>query len=100
MPMTRSGRDVAAPRRVIEIDDVLLARIASGGVCSSMLPEQVELRLEVLGRGFDRDCDVELFPTRPRVDVREDVAALFFGHPSLLDRAVEVAFDRRQTRAR
>ena len=28
MPMTRSGRSIAAPSGVIEIDDVLVARIA------------------------------------------------------------------------
>ena len=31
MPMTRSGRPLAVPRRVIEIDEVLDARITSGG---------------------------------------------------------------------
>ena len=35
IPRTLSGRDVAAPRSTIGIDDVLLARITSGLVTSS-----------------------------------------------------------------
>jgi len=43
IPITRSGRFVTAPSVVIEIDDVLLARIAFAGVADSILPKSSSL---------------------------------------------------------
>ncbi len=60
MPITRSARFVAPPSIVIEIDDVLLARIAFAGVVGVERSEQLEFRFEMLGRCFDRDIDVEI----------------------------------------
>ena len=54
MPMTRSGRRVAAPSVVIEIDDVLLARIARGSACVVERVEEREFGFEMFGRRFDR----------------------------------------------
>ena len=61
MPMTRSGRWVAAASVVIEIDDVLLARIAAGGVDCVQLRKSSSLSFERFGGRFDRDIDVEIF---------------------------------------
>ena len=53
MPMTFSGRRVAAPSLVIEIDDVLEARMASGRVEAVQLREDLRLDLEVLDDRLD-----------------------------------------------
>ncbi len=53
MPMKRSGRSVAAASRVIEIDEVLEARIASGFSDRADLGENLALELFFLGRRLD-----------------------------------------------
>ena len=53
MPSTLSGRLVAAPMSVMEIDDVLVARITSGRVMRVELPKQRALGLHRLDDGFD-----------------------------------------------
>ena len=51
--MTRSGRDVAAASAVIGMDDVLEARIASGGERRVGRPEELLLRPDVLDDRLD-----------------------------------------------
>ena len=58
MPMKRSGRSVTAASRVIEIDEVLLARIAPGCRLGSRLREDLALDLLVLGRRLDHQIAV------------------------------------------
>ena len=53
MPSTLSGRLVAAPISVIEIDEVLLARITSGRVIASRRLEQRALGVHRLDDRFD-----------------------------------------------
>ena len=53
IPMNASGRRVAAARRVIEIEDVFDARIASGLQAASRLPEEVLLDGLVLDDRLD-----------------------------------------------
>ena len=45
MPITRSGRFVCAPMRVIEMELVLLARIAPGGRDPIQVGEDAELEI-------------------------------------------------------
>ena len=53
MPSTWSGRFVAAPSSVIEIDDVFDARMTSGRAIASRLREQRALGVGVLDDRFD-----------------------------------------------
>ena len=53
MPMKRSGRSVCAASRVIEIDEVLVARIASGLRMRAELRKDLALDGLVLGRRLD-----------------------------------------------
>ena len=53
MPMTLSGRRVAAPSRVIEIEEVFEARIVSGGVIPSSTLEEFSLDAQIFGDCFD-----------------------------------------------
>ncbi len=59
MPITRSGRPVAAASIVIEIDDVLLANSALGEHCASSVRNSFEFCVQFFGGGFDRQVDVE-----------------------------------------
>ena len=56
--MKRSGRSVAEARRVIEIDEVLEAMIASGFSERTELGENLALDLLILGRGLDDEVAV------------------------------------------
>ena len=58
MPMKRSGRSVAAASRVIEIDEVLVASIASGLQHRVERVEDLALQRLVLGRGLDDEVAV------------------------------------------
>ena len=53
IPITRSGRRVCAASAVIEMELVLLARIAAGGEAPVELGEQRELDRLALERGLD-----------------------------------------------
>ncbi len=55
MPMTRSGRFVAAARLVIGMDDVFEARIAAGGNSSSARRKMPLLASGVLDDGLDQE---------------------------------------------
>jgi len=50
MPMKRSGRPVAAARRVMEIDEVFDARMAAGARCNFQLPVRWALRSAMKGK--------------------------------------------------
>ena len=58
MPMNLPGRSVAAASRVIEIDEVLVAMIASGFSCGHELLEDLALDLLLLGRRLDDDVAI------------------------------------------
>ena len=58
MPMKRSGRSVAAASRVIEIDEVLVASIASGFSDGQSCVKILRLTVLVLGRGLDHEIAV------------------------------------------
>ena len=53
MPMNFPGRDVAAASRVMEIDDVFVARITPGRASASTCSQDLDLELLVLGGGLD-----------------------------------------------
>ena len=65
MPMNCSGRSVAAASRVIEIDEVLVASIASGLQHRAERVEDLALDVLVLGRRLDDDVAVAESPGRP-----------------------------------
>ena len=58
MPMKRSGRSVDAASRVIEIDDVLVARIASGLSTGQSVAKILRLTVLLLGRRLDHEIAV------------------------------------------
>ena len=58
MPMNFSGRSVEAASRVIEIDEVLLATIASRLQRRAEIGEDLALDLFLLGRGLDHEIAV------------------------------------------
>ena len=89
MPITRCGRFVAPPSSVIEIDEVLLARIGSRRRMRVQRAEQVELGFEMFGRGFDREIHVEIGERGRGRDALEHVAASFGGQPAFLDAAIQ-----------
>ena len=95
MPITLCGRFVAPPSSVIEIDDVLLARIGSRRALRVERAKQLELGFEMFGRGFDRELDVEIGERRRRDDALEHVAAPFGGQPAFLDAAIQILRDGR-----
>ena len=58
MPMKCSGRSVDAASRVIEIDEVLVARIASGLSDGQSVGEDLALDVFLLGRGLDHEIAI------------------------------------------
>ena len=58
IPITRSARLVTAARRVMSMEDVLEATIASGPSRRSKLLENGLLRVEVLEDGLDHEVTV------------------------------------------
>ena len=58
MPMKRSGRSVEDASRVIEIDEVLVARMASGLSDGAEIGEDLALDVFLLGRGLDHEIAV------------------------------------------
>ena len=52
-------------------------------------PEQIDFGVEILGRRFDRERDVEIVEVRARIDVLEHAAALLGRHPAFLHVAFE-----------
>ena len=53
MPMNRSGRLVSAASSVIEIEEVLLARITPGPQYSVRFFQHADFQVELLGDGFN-----------------------------------------------
>ncbi len=78
------------------MDDVLLARIAVGGVCSSIFLNRSSLMptFSVAASIATSTSNSSHFGRASMCS--EHAAALFFGHPPLLDGAREVALDRRE----
>ena len=62
MPMKRSGRSVAAASRVIEIEDVLVARIASGFSDGQSVDVDLALDVFLLGRRLDDEVAIARSP--------------------------------------
>ena len=58
MPMNFSGRSVEAARRVIEIDEVFEATIASGFSDRAEIVEDLALDLFLFDRGFDHEVAI------------------------------------------
>ena len=58
MPMKRSGRSVVEASRVIEIDEVLEATIASGFRIGAEIVEDLALDLFLLDRALDHEIAV------------------------------------------
>ena len=89
MPMKRSGRSVPAARRVIEIDEVLVAISASGGRCRIEPLEDLALDRLVLGRRLDHQVAVaRTARSRCRCAIRASAApALVLAERRLLRRA-------------
>ena len=84
MPMKRSGRSVAEASRVIEIDEVLVARIAAGLRCLQTAVVDLELRLLVLGRSLDDEVALaEAGQLRRRDDALERPLAVRLGDDAL-----------------
>ena len=80
MPMTCAGRETAAASLVIEMDDVLDARIASFFfICASASREDLELELDVLGGRLD---DVVAVGERRGTAHRLDAIEQFGARPS------------------
>ena len=92
MPMTLSGRFVAAAIFVIEIDDVFEARMHSAPVMRSSFAKSSRLRREVLDDRLDDDVGVAATSARSVVscDAAEDRPALLGGHLSLVDAAPQI----------
>ena len=55
--------------------------------------EQLELGVEVFGRCFDHQCDVEILEVRTGVDMFEHAAACLARHPAFFHVAVEAFRD-------
>ena len=97
MPSTRSGRVVAAPSTVIEIDDVFEARITSGRVDPSSRANSVALGVDVFDDRFDDVVDVgERVERRCRSADAPSAASRSAGRQrALLDELREALVDRR-----
>ena len=97
MPMKRSGLAVTEARRVIEIEEVLEATMASGLRNGRSAGKNLALDLFVLGRGLDHEIAVAE-PVERRGDPNpvEDRLAPRFIHLALGDLARKQAVDRRQ----
>ena len=88
MPITRSGRSVAAPSVAIGIDDVFEASTTSGFVISSSAAERLELGLGILGGRLDHEVDVGEGARRrsSRSIAAEDRVAVLGGELASLER--------------
>jgi hypothetical protein len=80
MPMKRSGRSVVEARRVIEIDEVLEARIASGLRTGQTDCEDLALDLLVLGGGLDDEIAVGEVVELRRLDPEQRLLAVLLGN--------------------
>ena len=97
MPMNCSGRSVEAASRVIEIDDVLVARIASGFSRRTEVDEDLALDVLLLGRRLDDEIAVaERVERFRRRDVLERRLRVLFLDDVLGDLARHVAVDGRE----
>ena len=95
--MNRSGLDVTEARRVIEIEDVFEATMASGLRNERSAGEDLALDLFVLGSRLDHQIAVaELVESRGDVDALEDRLALRFVHLPPRHLARQVAIDGRE----
>ena len=95
MPITSSGRDVAAASSVIGIDEVFEARIALSGQRRVGGAEELLLRLGVLDDRLDQQVGVA-----ERVDRRDPRQHLAAVRAALLVQLAEAPLDRSRARAR
>ena len=101
MPSTRSGRFVAAPSSVIEIDDVFDARIDVGPRDRVEAREERALGVGVLDDRFDDVVGVgERVERRRGRQPAERRVAIGGGQLALLDELREALLDRRRARDR
>ena len=94
IPSTRSGRLVAAPISVMEMDDVFEARITSGRASASRRPKSVRLRLHGLDDGFDDVvCRRQLGKPRRDLEPAERLIAVGCGELAFLDELAQRLLD-------
>ena len=94
IPSTLSGRFVAAPRSVIEIDDVFEARMTSGRASCVEPREQRSLGVDVLDDRFDDVVGVgEVVERRRDGKPAERGVAIGGGQLALLDELREALLD-------
>ena len=92
--MKRSGRSVTAASRVIEIEEVLLARIAPGLQMRQKAGEDLALELLVLGRRLDHQVAVaELVETLAGADLATAPSPCPLGERALLHLPAEEVVD-------
>ena len=95
MPMNRSGRPVAAARRVMEIEEVFDARMAAGAQIRSSLPKSSFLMssfstiASTTASAFPRASRSVVVVSRPRAAALSSARALALGHL-----AIEILLDR------
>ena len=95
MPMNRSGRSVEAASRVMEIDEVFVARIASGLQDLADVGEDLALDVFLLGRGLDDKVAIgKIFQLFGRLDAADRGLARIFGDRFLRNLARHIAVDR------
>ena len=93
MPMKRSGRFVAAASSVIEIDEVLVARIARRRQRCVERPEDVLLERRVLDDGLDHEVEPASSLGTSCRDARERRRRVGLGRACPSPRAVEAPLD-------
>ncbi len=97
MPMKRSGRSVEAASRVIEIDEVLVARMASGFSAGAQVGEDLALDLFLLGRGLDHQIATgKRVVFLRRLDAGQRALAVLVADRLLADLPGHVAVDGRE----
>ena len=94
IPMKRGARLVRAAIRVIEIDEVLEAKIDLGRADLVEFLEQRDLGVFVFDHRLDHEIGLaEVFEPRGGLDAAEHAVALFGLDPAALDHPIEVASD-------
>ena len=88
MPMKRSGRSVDDANRVIEIDEVFVARMASDLSDVTYIGKDLALDLFFFGCGFDHQIAIrKRVVIFRRLDARQRALAIFFADRLLADLA-------------
>ncbi len=91
MPITLSARVVRAPILVIEIEEVLEAKITSGAQTLVELLKDRDLGVLVLHYRFDHEIDRRQFlEVRRDADAGQHAVALFGLEAAALDHAIEI----------